>query len=417
MRRMLTVLRSSEEEPPRPPRPEPGVEGLLARVPKFLRDQGMPLLIIAIGVPEAILSASQADALYGAADVPVRIAGVLALALALVPRRRAPLLSSLLVAAVLVIRSVGFDDIFALNMPIYVAAFAAGAYGHTRLSAAIGGLVVLGTALTLPSLLGITFPLGAYVYVVATTTAAWATGLGGRRRLAEADELHRLADAEEELRALAVHRALTEERLRVARDLHDLVGHGLTSITLQCSAGERLAGRDEPQAREAIANAETAARSTLDELAQLLAALGGRGEAHLPSLDDLGELVARARAAGMEVELASAALEGLPAGQSSAAYRIVQEALTNAHKHGAAGAVRVEIERGDEALRMTVTSAVGAARTAESGGHGLIGMAERVRVYGGELEAGPAEPGTWSVRASIPLGDPGPVADPSGALA
>ena len=420
MRRMLTVLRSTGDDgPPRQLPPEPGVEGALARIPSLLRDQGMPLLIVAIGVPEAILSAGQPDAIYGSADAPVRILGVLALAAALVPRRRAPLASSILVAAVLVVRSVGLDDLFALNMPLYVAAFAAGAYGRTPLRAAVGGLVLLATALTLPSLLGIGFPVGAYVYVVATTGAAWATGLGGRRRLAEAVELHLLAEGEEELRTLAVHRALTEERLRVARELHDLVGHGLTSITLQCSAGERLASRDPVRAREAIANAESAARSTLDELAELLAALGGRDEARLPSLDDLEALTARARAGGMEVELdVAVSPDDLPAGQSSAAYRIVQEALTNARKHGAAAPVRVEIGCEDGALRIAVTNAVRNARpTADGGGHGLVGMGERVRVYGGELDAGPDGRDAWAVRASIPLGEPEPVADPSGALA
>jgi signal transduction histidine kinase len=419
MRRMLTVLRSAgDERAERSPAGDPGVEGLLGRVPPLLRDQGMPLLILAIGIPEAFLSAGQPDAIYGAADVPARLLGTLALAAALVPRKRVPLVSSILVAAVLAIRIVAIDDLFALNMPLYVAAFAAGAYGRTLLSAALGGLTLLATALIVPTVVGVEFPLGAYVYVVATVAAAWATGLGGRRRLAEAEELHELAAAEEQLRVLAVHRALTEERLRVARDLHDLVGHGLTSITLQCSAGERLAGRDEPRARAAIENVESAARSTLDELAQLLAALGGLAEARLPSLEDVEELVSRARANGMEVELVGAESgESLPAGQSSAAYRIVQEALTNARKHGATAPVRIEIERDEDELRTVVTSAVGPGRGGESGGHGLIGMAERVRVYGGELEAGPAEPGTWAVRASIPLGEPEPVADPRGALA
>jgi signal transduction histidine kinase len=419
MRRMLVVLRSEGSAPPADadhPAGRRDLGALLDRVPGPLRRQGLPLLVLAIGIPEAILSTEQPPELYGDADVGVRIAGVVVMAAAFVPRRSLPLLSTLAVCGVIMGRVAVLDDFFALNLALYIAAFSVGAYGRELVSSVIGGLLVIATAVITPALVDVPFPAGVYVYIVGTIAAAWITGYAGRRRLAEADEIHELAEQEEERHRLAAHRAVAEERLRVARELHDLVGHGLTSITLQCAGGERLVTDDAARAEEAMANAASAAAETLEELDQLLAALGGSADVSVRGLGELDSLVAGARASGVDIEVEQRLdATSLDPGRSAAAYRITQEAITNARKHGARDRpIRARIEADSGALRVIIDNEVAASGPAQAGtgGHGLVGIQERVRVFDGELEVGPVDTNgtTWRVAASLPLGDPEPVA-------
>jgi signal transduction histidine kinase len=420
MRRMLVLLRSPEGAPAEPtaaaaPAPSRDLDALLAWLPAPLRRQGLPLLVLAIGIPEAVWAVGEPPELYGDADLAVRTAGVAAMAAAFVPRRAFPLVSTAAVCGVIVVRVAGLDDFFALNLALYMAAFTAGAYGRSVPTSVLGGVLVVATAVTTPTLVEIPFPAGAYVYIVGTIAAAWIIGYAGRRRLAEADEIHDLAEQDEERNRLAAGRAVAEERLRVARELHDLVGHGLTSITLQCAGAERLVGRDPERAQEAMANASAAAAETLDELGQLLAALGG-SETAVRGVDDLESLVEVARTSGLAIDVEQHGDVGiLDPGRSAAIYRITQEAITNARKHGAPNRpIRARIETDDQAVRITVDNEVapeGAPAKpadARSGGHGLIGIQERVRVFEGEVQAGPADPrgNTWRVAASLPLDDP-----------
>ncbi|MDO8187885.1 histidine kinase, partial [Conexibacter sp. CPCC 205706] len=421
-RRRLTVVLPARAGGPLP-RSSP--QQLLGRVP-WLRAQGIPLLIFALEATEALLTAGRPAAFYGAAPLPVRLAGATALALAFVPRRRWPLLSVLAVVAICMLRTVVFDDAFGLNPPLYLAAFVAGAYVRPLWLAALGAAAcVAGGFLTVVLAFDWNwelYPPNMLLFFATMVTAAWATGVGGRRRLAQADELRALSSVEERRQGRAIERAVEAERLRVARELHDLVGHGLTSITLQCAVAAQQLESAPRQAAAAIAAVEEVGAEVLRELHQLLAALDGSAAPAAPELARLRELARRAGAHGLDVRLELAGdLASVPAGHAGAAYRIVQEALTNARKHGGAGPVgaRVARERGRLAIevRNSLASPVALAdaapaaalpltaspATAAGSGLGLAGMRERVRVYDGWLTAGPDDAGDWLVRAELPL--------------
>lgn len=268
------------------------------------------------------------------------------------------------------------------------------------------------------------YPVNLLLFFATMTGAAWLTGLTGQRRLAQGAELEALAAAARRRAAAEAVQAVAAERLRVARELHDLVGHGLTSITLQCAAAGHLLATRRGEAATAL-DAIARVGAELDgELRQLLAALDGRRELPAPRLAELPRLVARARADGLDARLA---LEGDPAavppGPGGAAWRIVQEALVNARKHGGDGPVTVRVRCAADRLAVAVASplgragaapppaAPGPAAAAWSGGQGIAGMRERARLYGGRLAAGPSGDGArWVVRAELPLAPAAPAA-------
>ncbi|MGW4960877.1 sensor histidine kinase [Nonomuraea sp. NPDC004186] len=214
----------------------------------------------------------------------------------------------------------------------------------------------------------------------------------------------RLAAAEEHARTLA-------ERNRLARELHDSVGHALSVVTLQAAAAGRVLDRDPEIARKALAAIEQSARTALEDLDHVLGVLRdddraggsrsdgdpGRGRAPQATLADLDELVA---ASGAQVRQEVGDLSAVPAVVSREAYRILQEALTNAIKHGH-GPVRLAAAVQDDDLRLEVTNP-GRGTGGGPGGRGVTGMRERVRLLRGELDAGPTEAG-WSVTVRLPL--------------
>ena len=206
----------------------------------------------------------------------------------------------------------------------------------------------------------------------------------------------RRAAAERE-RELLAEAATTEERLRIARELHDAVGHDVALMVVQAEALAAVTGDERA---DAIA---TLGRHTMGELHRTLNVL--RDEAPTqpsPSVADLGAVLEGARAAGVPITLAvEGAPRTLPATLDASAYRIVQEAVTNVirHAHGAPAAVTVHY--GDHALHLTVTDEGTDAPTKSDGGHGLIGMRERVAAFGGTLTAGPGEHG-YAVHAELP---------------
>ncbi|MEU6783845.1 histidine kinase [Nonomuraea angiospora] len=207
----------------------------------------------------------------------------------------------------------------------------------------------------------------------------------------------RLAAAEEHARTLA-------ERNRLARELHDSVGHALSVVTLQAAAAGRVLDRDPEIARKALAAIEQSARTALEDLDHVLGVLregdrrgDPRGRAPQATLADLDELVA---ASGAQVRQEVGDLSAVPAVVSREAYRILQEALTNAIRHGH-GPVRLAAAVQDGDLRLEVTNS-GRGSGGGPGGRGVTGMRERVRLLRGELDAGPTEAG-WSVTVRLPL--------------
>ena len=215
-----------------------------------------------------------------------------------------------------------------------------------------------------------------------------------------------------EVRDEEARRRLGEERLRIARDLHDVVAHAMVAINVQAGVAAHLLDRDPAQARGALrAIKDTSGEALVDLRAALGVLRGGEGDGDRDApvrpaagLGDLDELAAGLRAAGVRVEVDVADVTEVPAAVQAAGYRIVQEALTNVLRHANAGVARVSVAREAGALRVEVVDdGVGAgASGADGSGNGVRGMRERATALSGTLESGPADPRGWRVLARLP---------------
>ena len=210
----------------------------------------------------------------------------------------------------------------------------------------------------------------------------------------------------------AAQRAAADERLRIAQELHDVIGHSLGVIAVQAGVGMHVMDSDPAEAKKALENISRTSRSSLAEIRRLLGMVrAGEGSASYtptPGLADLRRLADDVTGTGLEVDLSLADdARDLPPGVELAAYRIVQEALTNARKHARASRASVSLDVDGGALRVVVTdNGVGSLSNngeQRSGGHGLIGMRERVAVYGGSLEVGPVSSWGFRVAATLPF--------------
>ena len=225
------------------------------------------------------------------------------------------------------------------------------------------------------------------------------------KRAAELEE--RASRLERELKERA-HAEVLAERTRIARDLHDLVAHSVSLMTVQAGAARLLLPSDPARARESLRSVEETGREALADLRRLFGIVRGEeGDAALapqPGLARLDALLEQSRKAGLPVEVA---IEGkrrmLPPGVDLTAYRIVQESLTNALKHAGPACAQVTIRYGREVLDLEITDDGRRTRNGEGTGHGLVGMRERVALYGGEFEAGPRRRDGYAVRARLPI--------------
>ena len=255
--------------------------------------------------------------------------------------------------------------------------------------------------------------------VIVQFAAVWAIGVALRSRRAATDARVREADERAEAERQAAARVLAEERLRIAQELHDVVAHSMSVIAVQAGVGAHVLDERPEQARAALEAISATSRGTLTELRRLLGVLrdsdGVRSHAPAPGLSDLPHLVDDVRTAGVPATLR---FEGHPgpvqAGVELSAYRIVQEALTNVIKHaGKPTRVDVTVRYSPYALTVEVVDdGRGVAAQSRNGdpapdgsGHGVIGMRERVDVWGGELTVGPAPGGGYRVRAQLPYGE------------
>jgi signal transduction histidine kinase len=226
------------------------------------------------------------------------------------------------------------------------------------------------------------------------------------------DQAARIAELERRAARLA-------DRNRIARELHDSVGHALTVTTLQAAAAARRLDTDVQAARESLAAIEETGRAAMADLDHVVGLLRADDDAPVPTaptptLEDLPALLDDARRAGLDLRHEIDTAPGdVPRVTSAEAYRIVQEALTNALRHAPDSTVHVTVTVARaRQMEIEVTSTGGrpavASRTARAGaGHGLVGMADRVRLLGGRLTAGPDDGGSWVVRARLPLATPG----------
>ena len=212
---------------------------------------------------------------------------------------------------------------------------------------------------------------------------------------------------EREQEALAA-RAVATERSRIARELHDVIAHSLSVIVVQAAAERRVLGPGRDSTAETLESIEQAGRQAMTELRRLLGLLrksdGELSLAPQPGLGELGDLVAGVREAGVEVDVRTDGdLAVLPRGLDLTAYRIVQECLTNVLKHAGADRVEVSLRCLGRCLDIDVTDDGTSARAPSPGGFGLVGMRERVSVYGGTVQAGHREGGGFRVHARLPV--------------
>ncbi|MGZ4770556.1 MAG: sensor histidine kinase [Ilumatobacteraceae bacterium] len=247
---------------------------------------------------------------------------------------------------------------------------------------------------------------------------AWLAGENYRSRRARWAALEERAAMLENEREERDRRAVADERLRIARDLHDIVSHAMSVIAVQAATGHHLLDRDTEAARRALSNVETASRGALVEMRRMLGVLRDNDDAPgsrtpAPSLSNLGQLIARVRDAGLGVSTSiDPDIPELPASVDLAVYRIVQESLTNVMKHGGPVAfVSVTCSATELCIEVTDDGRVGgpAPTPGDTPGHGLIGMRERVALYNGEFSAGPRPGGGFRVAARLPLGGAGGV--------
>jgi signal transduction histidine kinase len=251
------------------------------------------------------------------------------------------------------------------------------------------------------------FQLGRFAFVVVLLAASWLAGEALRARRQYLAELEARAERLERERETEAARAVAEEQARIARELHDVIAHNVSVMVVQAGAAEDVFDAQPERARAALRSIDTAGRQALAELRRLLGAVRPEDAAlePQPSLAGLDARAQRLRASGLAVRLSvSGEPQALPAGVELSAYRIVQEALTNALRHARASEVRVALRYAGDALEVQVEDdGVGPAPAAGAPGRGLHGMRERAALTGGVLEAGPGERGGFRVRARLPL--------------
>jgi signal transduction histidine kinase len=248
--------------------------------------------------------------------------------------------------------------------------------------------------------------------VLALIVASWLLGKFVGSRRAYTAQLEAKNVELEQARLELAERAVAEERLRIARELHDVVAHTMSVVALHAGTGRMVADDDPSAAREALATIETTTRSALLEMRRMLGVLRGSEtaeqavEAPAPGLADLDALIADVAQTGVIVDLRVAGdRPNVPAGVDLAAYRIVQEALTNVIRHarGARAAVTVRYDRGGVTVDIEDDGRNRRPEPSMSTGHGLLGMRERVALYDGELDAGFRPDGGYRVSARLPI--------------
>jgi signal transduction histidine kinase len=226
-----------------------------------------------------------------------------------------------------------------------------------------------------------------------------------RRVIGDRDRRAQIAERE---RDVAAREAVVEERARIARELHDVIAHHVSMIVLQAGAERRVLGDANSSTREVLETVEQSGRSALTETRRLLGMLRGDGSDPLtpqPGLDDVPMLVGQLRDAGLPVELS---IDGerreLPVGIELSAYRIVQEALTNALKHAGDARATVHVRYGSDSLELEIVDdGQGGSKRTSGGGHGLVGMRERVALYGGRFDASRRPSGGFAIRVVLPI--------------
>jgi signal transduction histidine kinase len=372
--------------------------------------------LVDVGVPAvlAVLAVVQLTADPPPGSPALVTASALAAVLPLALRRRAPLAVTVVVSLALipqVIAGNGTPATFASFLAAMVCVYTLVRYSGPR---AIGaGLGVLAVAVVATTVLQErTTPFSAFDVVYPLAYFGIAGGLGAliRQRALRMAAVEDRAVALEERLEREAELAAAEERTRIARELHDVVAHGLSLMVVQAEAAEELLNRSPDDARDRLHRVQDTGRQSLGEMRRLLGVLRAAGPdvpatAPQPSLSGLQDLVDDAAAGGLPVEVTvDGDLSALPLGVELTAFRIAQEALTNTRRHAGATHATVRLAHRPGLLTLEVTDD-GTGPVGSRTGHGLIGMRERVALYGGTLSTGAGPAGGYRVAAELPLED------------
>lgn len=385
----------------------------MSRAAELMRDWWLPVALTALTVADVSLNYGDRSSAHQVAMLTVLVPVCLLLAW----RRRRPALTVVLAAGLVVVYVTVVQQDLGEQPPLEPFLALLGAYFslgvHASRTDFVRG-VALSAVLLLPLQVA-ELVAGAPVGDVLPSVLFWGTAAGAGRllffsRREATHERQRAAQAHEE-RELHAQRAAVDERSRIARELHDVVAHSLSVMVIHASVEGRLLDDQDTSTARTLRTIEQTGRDALVELRRLLGLLrsddqDGSPLQPPPSLQQLDDLLTQLRGTGLDVELAVHGEPGnVPAGVDLSAYRIAQEALTNVLKHAPGAAVRVHLDYSDEAVTVRVEDDGSGHETAapvHGPGNGLAGMRERVRLYGGRLDAGPRDGGGFRVRATMP---------------
>jgi signal transduction histidine kinase len=371
------------------------------RIPYLVTDTALAVVLTVPSVAGLVAEPDMRRSWWVVA--PLAVAATLPIAL----RRYRPLeVFAVTVAALAALNGLGVDT---LAPGTVVATYSLAAHCDRRVALKAGalGLAVLAPAFVESAGWTEVQSVAPDVLVLAV---AWILGDNLRTRRAYLHELEEKAERLERERAENERRAAAEEQARIARELHDVIAHNVSVMVVQAAAGGEVFEVNPARAREALASIEATGRDALAELRRLLGVVtaqedGAGSRAPQPGLGRLDTLVEQVRAAGLDVELV---VEGerveLASGIDLSAYRVIQEALTNTLKHAFAKRAWVIVRYGERDVEVEVLDdGAGPPREGSPGARGLIGMRERVGLFGGELEIGPRPNGGYRVLGRFPL--------------
>ncbi|SDG55782.1 Signal transduction histidine kinase [Sinosporangium album] len=298
------------------------------------------------------------------------------------------------------------------NLSVLIAMYGMASRCNIRWAVAAGLVVELGMVLALLRWGGLNR--STVLSASAVIAAVWLAGVYANTRRRYLESLMERAERAERERDQQSKLAASAERARIARELHDVVAHNVSVIIVQADGAGYAIDRDPDQARRAVQTISATGRQALAEMRRLVGVLreGGGPEEYAPQpgLDQVDELVAQVRSSGLPVELRiTGTRQDIPEGEQLAIYRILQEALTNTIKHGGPGVgATVLLDYGPREILIAVTDdGRGAQAPRGADGHGLVGMRERVAMYGGRVTAGPRDGGGYEVVAKMPVADMG----------
>jgi signal transduction histidine kinase len=347
-------------------------------------------------------------------DRAVAAALLLVATLAVAWRRRQPFpaLVACLAAGVALALVTGVAPFVAGLVPVLLLVYAIAAYGRDEreqwAGLALAAAASLATCAAVPRL----WTASNVIFNLAVIAALWLVGMAVHARSRRADRLAARAVRAEQEREAAARAAVAEERARIARELHDVIAHAVSVMLIQTGAAEQTVASDRAAAEQALATVRRTGKGALLELRRLLDLLREHDDTQetspQPGIEDVAPLVEQLRRAGLRVRLErTGACAAMTPGVGLAVYRIVQEALVNVLKHAPGARATVAVHATPEAVEVEVLDDGRDAPppTAHSnGGHGLVGMRERVQLYGGSFEAGPRPGGGFRVAATLPLG-------------